>query len=422
MELNHSALNMRQRWIKKFVVREIIFVCALCLLTLQSGVFSTSPAVAAIGEEIQAVQDEIAARKVKIDQINIKIDEYQEKIEQAEAKQVSLVNEVEILDNRVAKTELEIESAGEEISALNAEINITNLSIAEEEETLKRNRALISSVLREIRNADHVSTIDWVFGSDSFSELFDQAEKLQTIHSDLEENLSEARRTRNSLELLKQGQEKRMASFEEARKEMEKQVELLENEKGARSVLIIQTARSEAEFEKLLRELQAEEQYVSGQILALQRDIELKLKEGDIVGDSSALSWPIYPEKGISATFHDPTYPYRHLFEHSGIDIPVSVGTPIESAAPGFVAWTREGRLYGYYVLVIHANGVATLYAHLSRILVETDQFVSRGETVGLSGGRPGAAGAGLSTGPHLHFEVRKNGIPTNPMNYLVSH
>ena len=139
------------------------------------------------------------------------------------------------------------------------------------------------------------------------------------------------------------------------------------------------------------------------------------MSASDEVGDSSALSWPLSPEKGISALFHDPTYPFRHLFEHPGLDLPAPTGTPVKAVAPGYVAWVKVGRQYGNYIMIIHANGTATLYAHLSRTDVEPDQFVARGKVIGAVGS------TGLSTGPHLHFEVRKNGIPTNPLNYLIS-
>ena len=156
-----------------------------------------------------------------------------------------------------------------------------------------------------------------------------------------------------------------------------------------------------------------DQQFIDQQINALQSEIEGKLSASDQAGDNGAFSWPLIPKKGLSTYFRDPTYPFRNLFEHSGIDLPAPTGTVVKSVAPGYVAWTRKGRQYGNYVMVIHANGVATLYAHLSRIDVEPDQFVGRGTVLGAVGS------TGLSTGPHLHLEVRKNGIPTDPLNYL---
>ncbi|HBR80351.1 MAG: Peptidase M23 [Candidatus Uhrbacteria bacterium GW2011_GWE2_45_35] len=399
--------------------RKLIFVSIISSLFFQSGSILV---LAETGEDIQQINDEIAARKVKIDQINSKINDYQAKIKQAESQQISLSNEIEILDNHEAQTELEIQLTNEEISTTDSEIKLTENSIAESQETLDRQAEIMASILREIRVADRVSVVEWFFGTESFSDLFGRIEDLETINSDLSNSLEQTKETKISLQTHKQEQENHLLTLESLQKDLADKIELLGNQKEAKTVLIAETAQSEANFQSLLNELLAEEQYVNRQIANLQYGIEQKLKDGDSAGDSSALSWPVYPERGLSATFHDPTYPFRYLFEHPGIDIPVSVGTPIKSVAPGYVAWVKEGTQYGYYVLVIHANGIATLYAHLSKILVEPDQFMARGEAVGLSGGRPGMPGAGLSTGPHLHFEVRKDGIPTNPMNYLVAY
>jgi murein DD-endopeptidase MepM/ murein hydrolase activator NlpD len=400
--------------------RKIFFVLVVGFLFFsQSGVFVLAEDT---GQEIRDINDEISVRQLKIDQLNSQIETYQTKIDQAEAKQASLAGEIELLDNRAAQNQLEIEAAGEEIKKIDAEMRVTDKSIAEAQAALEREREMIASVLRAIHSADHSSLVDWLFSSASFSDLFGRVEKLETLHKSLNTALTTAKETRNSLQTYKDQQESRLVSLADLQTELEKKTALLNDQKEAKGILIAQTARSEAEFQELLEDLQAEQQYINRQIAGLQSDIEQRLREGDVAGDTSALSWPVYPSQGLSATFHDPTYPYRHLFEHPGVDIPIPVGTPVESVAPGYVAWVRQGTMYGNYVLIIHANGIATLYAHLSRILVETDEFVSRGETIGLSGGRPGTPGAGLSTGPHLHFEVRKDGIPTDPLNYLVSY
>lgn len=98
---------------------------------------------------------------------------------------------------------------------------------------------------------------------------------------------------------------------------------------------------------------------------------------------------------------------------HDGIDYAVSIGTPVKSAGGGRIVYVGWSSGYGKTVIVEHQRGMRTLYAHLNSYNVRTGQRVNRGQTVAYSGN------TGRSTGPHLHFEVRVNGRPTNPQGYL---
>ena len=98
---------------------------------------------------------------------------------------------------------------------------------------------------------------------------------------------------------------------------------------------------------------------------------------------------------------------------HTGMDLAVPTGTPIRAALPGTVRVAKYDSSYGYYVTIGHENGLITLYAHNSRLLVSPGQTVQAGDVISLSGA------TGRVTGPHLHFEVRINGQRTNPRYYL---
>jgi murein DD-endopeptidase MepM/ murein hydrolase activator NlpD len=98
---------------------------------------------------------------------------------------------------------------------------------------------------------------------------------------------------------------------------------------------------------------------------------------------------------------------------HEGIDIGAPEGTPIYAAAAGTVIYAGWESGYGNLTVIDHGNGLATAYGHQSRLAVSSGQTVSRGQLIGNVGS------TGHSTGPHLHFEVRVNGVPTNPLDYL---
>lgn len=97
---------------------------------------------------------------------------------------------------------------------------------------------------------------------------------------------------------------------------------------------------------------------------------------------------------------------------HPGIDIAVDYGTPIRAAAAGTVQDAQWNGGYGRFVSIDHGNGITTCYGHMSAIAVQPGQTVHRGDVIGYVGS------SGYSTGPHVHFEVRQNGSPVNPLNF----
>lgn len=374
--------------------------------------------VAQTSEEINELQDEIAERRSSIDDINRRLEEYREKIREYSSKSASLLTDVALIENQAAMAELDIASTQNEIEAQNLEIALLEQGIREQTAAIEQQRVMLSGMLFSLHQHEERGIVAALFGADNFHEAFDSVVQLEEVNAGLERTVDATKISRSGLEANKAEHEVKLATLLDLERELGERVEKLGMQQQAKEVLLAQTSDSEAEYRTLMSELRQEQQYISSQVAALQNQMQDKLSETDEVGDVTMIAWPLHGI--ITALFHDTSYPFRHLFEHSGLDIATPVGTSVEAAAPGYVAWARTGRQYGNYVMIIHANGVATLYAHLMRIDVAPDQYVARGDQIGLSGGRPGMAGAGLSTGPHLHFEVRKDGIPVNPQDYLV--
>jgi murein DD-endopeptidase MepM/ murein hydrolase activator NlpD len=111
---------------------------------------------------------------------------------------------------------------------------------------------------------------------------------------------------------------------------------------------------------------------------------------------------------GFGSRFH-PILGYRRF--HAGLDLAAAAGTPIVAAADGKVVSAGWAGGYGRAVMIVHASGIETKYGHMSRIAAYAGETVHRGDVIGYVGS------SGLSTGPHLHFEVLKNGRPVNPQS-----
>jgi murein DD-endopeptidase MepM/ murein hydrolase activator NlpD len=157
----------------------------------------------------------------------------------------------------------------------------------------------------------------------------------------------------------------------------------------------VRTKRSD--LEDHLKSLEKEEARISGLLAGA---------PGPIRRGSGRFIWP------IDGTFTSP-FGYRWGRLHAGIDIADPIGTPIRAADGGTVQIASWQGGYGNYTCIGHGGGVSTCYGHQSQIGVHVGQNVDQGQVIGLVGS------TGHSTGPHLHFEVRINGEPQDPMGYL---
>lgn len=372
-------------------------------------------------EEVAVINEAIKNKKNTLNEVNSRIKDLEKEVNRLQKQSRSLQTEVAIIENRTAKITLDIEATNLQVDTLLDEILLLDRDIDQLNQELDRQRDVLKTSLREVYAAEQRNQLFLVFGTESFSEFFERVRFFERVNKRLRQAVDRTQEVQETMQNQRQDKEGKLGSVQELSDELETQQLQLTHQQTAKEVLAAQTEESQAEYEALVDALLAEQAFIQNQIVALQEDIDRRLKEGDSGGDSSVLSWPLDAVNNrITALFHDPDYPFRHLFEHSGLDIATPTGSAVRSPAPGYVAWTRQGRLYGNYMMVIHADGVATLYAHLSSFEAAPDQFVARGEVIARSGGCRGCPGAGLSTGSHLHFEVRKNGIPVNPLQYVI--
>lgn len=173
--------------------------------------------------------------------------------------------------------------------------------------------------------------------------------------------------------------------------------------------------KTEDELNKVQRDRKRLEAALD-ELEATSREIEAEIKrrqQREALGTGKMI-WPLAKKGRISSPFGERMHPIlKQKRFHSGMDIAIPTGTDVLAADRGRVMISGWNGGYGYFIVIDHGNGLATAYAHNSRLLVKEGDLVTQGQVIAKSGS------TGLSTGPHLHFEVRKDGVPVDPAGYL---
>lgn len=385
--------------------------------------------------DIEKLKKEIENKEDNLESLQKDSSIYEANIAKKQQEAVTLENELDIIKNKIAKAAVQIKIKEQEINKSIKIIGKVSTEIEATEKEIENNKDNLGKYLRLIQQNDKRNILNAVLVEPSFSNFFNEIEYTNNLHKDINRTLLDVKDHKKLLNEQKDFLTAKHEQLEVSKKELEKEKNKLEEDEQLQAYYLEETKSSEDKFQQLLWRTKKEEAAIRNEVANYERLIREKLKEIERLekekkesGDTSELKlgdsqfiWPVDPSRGITAEFHDPDYPFRHIFEHSGTDIRAYQGTPVVASESGYIARTKlnqNSTSFGY-IMIIHGDGLSTLYGHMSAIYVDQDMYVRKGEVIGLSGGLPGTPGAGLSTGPHLHFEVRVNGIPVNARNYL---
>ncbi len=262
--------------------------------------------------------------------------------------------------------------------------------------------------LRCIYKTNHTMILELLLSTSSISEFLDRIYYQNLIIQSDKKKMESLKAEAQHIAMLKKRLEAEKSQLSGIIKNMDKENATIKTTINQNKVMLERIQKDKKAYEQSERELKKE----SDKLAAL---ISKSTKHsGVVVGGGFLL--PVHGR--VSSPFGWRTHPiFKSRIFHTGIDYAVPMGTPIKAANAGKVIYSGWYGGYGKVVILDHGSctgaPTTTLYAHMSQPKVSVGENVVRGQTIGLSGS------TGYSTGPHVHFEVRINGKPQNPNNYL---
>ena len=404
------------------------FLQISCLIIFGASLLTAGPFVfgqnANLDSEINDLNLKIQNQKKQLDDLQARQQKYQAQIELKQRDRISLSNQLDILENRLAKAQLDIDGVNLEIDKTNLEIRKIEIDSDNLDAQIETQKQHIANLLRTMYKQDQVSTLEILLLNDSLTEFLNQARYLQDTNKEIANSVDELKRNKEDLDQNKINLDQKNSDLLSLKKQLQDKKDDLAYEQENKTNLLEETKSSEQQFQNLLQQARKEQLQAEAEIASTEQLIRQKMSEKErsrLNNGNNTIAWPV-PSRYIVTKFHDPDYPYRKIIgEHPAIDIRAKQGTTVSAAADGYVAKVKfDGSTKYAYIMLIHGNGLATVYGHVSAVYVMADQYVTQGQPIGRSGGMPGGIGSGpFTTGPHLHFEVRLNGLPVDPESYL---
>ncbi|MEW6610286.1 MAG: peptidoglycan DD-metalloendopeptidase family protein [Patescibacteria group bacterium] len=396
----------------------------VAIATIAIFLLSNFLSLSAQTNTIQTLQSTIDRKRETIERLRREISVYEQSIRLRQSQAASLSNQIAIINDQIQRLELSMKLTEEEIDETSIEIAQTEGLIAQHEQSLLLKRTELAANLRYLKQREEMNEIFILLIHDRLSSYYHDIKNIEQLQSSLASTVEEYDRLKKEAELQYATLTAKQDELLALKSRLEEQQLQLGSQRSVKAQLLVDTRRSETKYFSLLESAKREQNTIEAEVSSIEKKLRKEMQKGERLKKLQSLGstqflWPVTPNI-ITAYFHDPDYPYRYIFEHPAIDIKAAFKSPVHAAASGYVGKAKDAGMGYSYVMIIHNDDYATVYGHLSKILVRDDEFVTQGQVIGLSGGTPGTPGAGrLTTGPHLHFEIRQQGIPINPLDYL---
>ena len=371
------------------IILILIITCSLCicahaqdLTELQEQSSQLTQAIDESNNRLQAVQDELSAN----------------------------MQELQDLDNQIAQSQ-------NELNNINTDINDLMKQISENEDKLKNTQAqydkiqgLLDARIIKMYETPKFEFLQVILASKSVSEFLSTYYAMKELAEYDKELLNTVRKQKEDIETTKKILAEKKKQVVTSKQTQQKKAQVLANTKTMRQYYISKLSTEE-------QELQAKIDEYNNQVSTIEAEIKLMALNSvsaDYIG--GALTWPIPGYTTITSEYGMRVHPITGAYKlHTGTDIGAPMGADFVAMGKGVVTKASMTPAYGNMVIIDHGGGVQTLYAHGSEILVQVGQEVEAGTPVLKVGS------TGYSTGPHAHFEIRINGQPVNPMDYLLN-
>lgn len=407
--------------------------CLLCslVLVLTAGVSSAFVAEAKSRSELESekskIQSRINSTQSKLNSLSKQKKDTQEYINTLQEKISLLQDKISNLESDKSALQSEIDATQAKIEKTAADIEETQRQIDQKQKEFDATYAEYCQRLRAMYISGSASTLEVLLTCSDLSSLLTRSEMIKSVSQQDSATLDSLMKKMEEIEAQKQ-------KLEEKRNQLNADKKSLETDKAALQKNINDISSTKADLDSEAAECNAQMRKLSKQSSEYQEAIETDQKQlqqvqndiraaiaaagshgsGSISGSHGSGNGRLrYPTDSRSISAGYPNYSSGRY--HGGIDFPVSTGSNVYAAASGTVILVEYllNYSYGRYLIIDHGDGLSTLYAHNSQILVSVGEKVSAGQVVAKSGS------TGNSTGPHCHFEVRVNGSQVNPLNYL---